>query len=1117
MATRKLSQIYSDDTSITSVEDTDLILISRNTEGTYTTKAITGQYIASQAELDEHTTDTDNPHEVTKAQIGLSNVPNLDTTEAISDAHTHPNKALLDTYDQSNSDISDAISLRHSHSNKPILDAVTVTAAELNSTSGINGNIQDQLDTKEDSSNLADVAISGSFDDLTDKPTIPTTIVESIVAGTNVTVDITDPANPIVSASGSGGGSSAWGDITGTLSDQTDLQTALDAKAPSVSPAFTGTPTAPTPSAGDNSTKLATTAYADAAVTAGATPDATTGTKGKVQLAGDLGGTADSPTVPGLVTLASSIALKAPSASPIFTGIPTAPTATAATNSTQIATTAYVYSVIERFGVRITVGSYGYVGPTNYTCSAATGNQTEINQAITDAAASTYGGVVELLGSGFTVSSPIVPLGNVWLRGQGMFVTRITSVSNYTNHLIDNYSAHSPANPWQNAIISDIELDGSNMSSSVASKGLNSTALVNCKFMRIYCHDTTATGLGADDYQSVTVTECIVKNCGYTNKRTVSAISWSSNTLTVTTSAAHGYSVGSVIILTGFVPIPYNGRYVVTTVIDSTHFTIGTSNNSNTNNLTINPGTPTTLGLTSDSLIGHNGIGIASGSLPAEAMIVTNNYCEGNQNNNYLAEADTAGTGANASYIFSNNISVSAGQSGYLSTGTPNVQFNNNYDYGSQFGIQINQVSASRTITAASWLSSVATYTISTAYTYTVGQKVAITGMTQSGYNGYFTITSQPTSTTFTVAMASNPGTATAFGTAQVVTHPTDGCQAIANILINNGLYGIRLPTLSDGVQVESNVIEGCYNYGLQSNSSNTSISRNRIYSCGRDGIYLITGGGDIAPMQHVTMQSNLVYNNGQRISTSPGIEIQSTSNAPLNDIKVSGNLCYDNQDTPTQYYGCIVRSSGTLSNIDISNNDFSGNASGTLLIQYTGNGVLASNNIGANPVGKSELGTVTGTVSLDSKLANFYTMTLGGNISASMPSGLVKGTEMTVVVTQDATGSRTISWSGLALWSNGSAPILSTAAGATDSFKFTWNGTSWVETSRALGHLRSVAEGGTGVTTLTGLVKGNGTSAFTAAVAGTDYLAFSGTSKITVGTSAPTSPSVGDIWIDTN
>ncbi len=45
----------------------------------------------------------------------------------------------------------------------------------------------------------------------------------------------------------------------------TDLVTDLAAKAPLASPALTGSPTAPTQSAGDNSTKLATTAYADTA------------------------------------------------------------------------------------------------------------------------------------------------------------------------------------------------------------------------------------------------------------------------------------------------------------------------------------------------------------------------------------------------------------------------------------------------------------------------------------------------------------------------------------------------------------------------------------------------------------------------------------------------------------------------------------------------------------------------------------------------------------------------------------------------------------------------------------------------------------------------------------
>lgn len=49
----------------------------------------------------------------------------------------------------------------------------------------------------------------------------------------------------------------------------TATQTALNLKANLASPTFTGTPAAPTASSSDNSTKLATTAYVDAAVTAG--------------------------------------------------------------------------------------------------------------------------------------------------------------------------------------------------------------------------------------------------------------------------------------------------------------------------------------------------------------------------------------------------------------------------------------------------------------------------------------------------------------------------------------------------------------------------------------------------------------------------------------------------------------------------------------------------------------------------------------------------------------------------------------------------------------------------------------------------------------------------------
>ena len=79
---------------------------------------------------------------------------------------------------------------------------------------------------------------------------------------------------------------------------------ALAIKAPLNSPVFVGTPTAPTPLEGDNSTKLATTAFVFTAIedlVAGSVPDATDSVKGKLKLAGDLGGTADLPTVPELV------------------------------------------------------------------------------------------------------------------------------------------------------------------------------------------------------------------------------------------------------------------------------------------------------------------------------------------------------------------------------------------------------------------------------------------------------------------------------------------------------------------------------------------------------------------------------------------------------------------------------------------------------------------------------------------------------------------------------------------------------------------------------------------------------------------------------------------------
>ncbi|MFM6994229.1 MAG: hypothetical protein ACKOWO_03825 [Sediminibacterium sp.] len=71
----------------------------------------------------------------------------------------------------------------------------------------------------------------------------------------------------------------------------------LDLKAPLASPSLTGVPTAPTATTGNNSTQIATTAFVATSIANSTTPDATLTTKGKLQLANDLGGTADAPTV----------------------------------------------------------------------------------------------------------------------------------------------------------------------------------------------------------------------------------------------------------------------------------------------------------------------------------------------------------------------------------------------------------------------------------------------------------------------------------------------------------------------------------------------------------------------------------------------------------------------------------------------------------------------------------------------------------------------------------------------------------------------------------------------------------------------------------------------------
>jgi hypothetical protein len=76
---------------------------------------------------------------------------------------------------------------------------------------------------------------------------------------------------------------------------------------------------------------------------------------------------------------------------------------------------------------------------------------------------------------------------------------------------------------------------------------------------------------------------------------------------------------------------------------------------------------------------------------------------------------------------------------------------------------------------------------------------------------------------------------------------------------------------------------------------------------------------------------------------------------------------------------------------------------------------------------------TSAASLTIDFSLSNHFSCTMGHNITFNNPTTESIGQSGTIVLTQDGTGSRTASWGTQFLWVGGTAPTLSTAAGAVD------------------------------------------------------------------------------------
>jgi hypothetical protein len=219
-------------------------------------------------------------------------------------------------------------------------------------------------------------------------------------------------------------GQGGTGSTTKNFVDLSAAQTVAGVKT------FSSSPVVPTPTTG---TQAANKTYVDTVVASGA-PDATTGTKGLVQLAGDLAGTAAAPTVPGLAAKAADSAVVHNTGTETVAGVKTfsaSPIVPTPTTNTQAANKSYVDTAVAAGG--------GGGGSGRFNIAAVTANYT----------AADYDFVIgNAVSAGFTVTLP-APIAGGWVRVKKVDSTTNAIIVMRSSVLIDDQVSISINSQWQ--------------------------------------------------------------------------------------------------------------------------------------------------------------------------------------------------------------------------------------------------------------------------------------------------------------------------------------------------------------------------------------------------------------------------------------------------------------------------------------------------------------------------------------------------------------------------------------------------------------------------------------------------------------------------------------------
>ena len=246
--------------------------------------------------------------------------------------------------------------------------------------------------------------------------------------------------------------------------------------------------------------------------------------------------------------------------------------------------------------------------------------------------------------------------------------------------------------------------------------------------------------------------------------------------------------------------------------------------------------------------------------------------------------------------------------------------------------------------------------------------------------------------------------------------------------------------------------------------------SQTMAYTAGRIDVYLNGSRLNVTDDYVATNGTSVVLQSGAQAGDSLVVVSHGTVNLAANIV--AGDLDLNGNELILDVDGDTSITSDTDDQIDfkIANTDHIKflSSSGDTVIQpmtdtkdiifkqFDGTGVLAINDgayaefLGAGIVPEATL-TDASTITWNGLTQSVAKVTLTDNRTLGLASGGVSGAFISILIIQDGSGSRTLSFNAAYEFTGDTAPTLTTTANKGDLFVFRYNGAKWLEVGRNL------------------------------------------------------------------